>query len=101
MNVIGTITLKPGREASVQRFHPWIFSGGIAKKEGTLHAGCWVRVCDSRGHGLGFGHYQDGSIMVRMVQFGDVLDSGIYSIRIRDAWAMRMSAGILFEGTNC
>jgi 23S rRNA (cytosine1962-C5)-methyltransferase len=101
MNIVGTIVLKPGREASVLRFHPWIFSGGIAKKEDGLSEGCWVKVCDSKGNTLGFGHYQNGSIMVRLVQFGDTLDADIFSTRIRDAFDTRMAAGVIRQGTNC
>jgi 23S rRNA (cytosine1962-C5)-methyltransferase len=101
MTIQGTITLKPGREASVLRFHPWIFSGGIAKKEGSLTEGCWVSVSDSRGKTVGFGHYQNGSIMVRLVQFGTELDKNIYALRFRDAFDTRMASGIINQGTNC
>lgn len=101
MQITGTIFLKSGREASVLRFHPWIFSGGIARKEGKLSNGCWVKVCDSKGNTLGFGHYQDASISVRIVQFGAELDKDVYSIRIRDAFAMRVAAGVAHQHTNC
>jgi 23S rRNA (cytosine1962-C5)-methyltransferase len=101
MKIAGVITLKPGREASVLRLHPWVFSGGIGKKDGTLVNGCWVSVSDARGKTLGFGHYQDGSIMVRIVQFGAQLDDDVYALRIRDAFAMRMAAGVIHQHTNC
>lgn len=101
MKITGTITLKPGREASLLRFHPWVFSGGIARKEGNIENGCWVQVNDARGKALGFGHYQDASISVRIVQFGSQLDPEIYAVRIRDAFAMRMNAGIIHQHTNC
>lgn len=101
MEIAGTITLKPGREASVLRFHPWVFSGGIARKDGKLTDGCWVQVNDSRGKTLGFGHYQDASISVRIVQFGSQLDNDVYALRIRDAFALRMNAGVIHEHTNC
>ena len=48
MNISGKIILKPGREASVLRFHPWVFSGGIQSKEGDIKDGNWVEVLDSR-----------------------------------------------------
>jgi 23S rRNA (cytosine1962-C5)-methyltransferase len=101
MNIAGTIVLKPGREASVLRFHPWIFSGGIAKKEGNLSDGCWVKVCDARGTVLGFGHYQNGSIMVRLVQFGDSLHDDVFVNRLRDAYATRVAVGVMHKSTNC
>src|SRR5690349_6368184 len=69
MTISGKIILKKGKEISIQRFHPWIFSGAIQKKEGELTDGCWVEVSDFKGNILGFGHYQNGSIAVRMLSF--------------------------------
>jgi 23S rRNA (cytosine1962-C5)-methyltransferase len=71
MKILGKVILKPGREASVKRFHPWVFSGGILKKEGDIINGSWVEVADAKGATIGFGHFQNGSIMVRVLAFGD------------------------------
>ena len=69
MTISGKIILKKGKEISIQRFHPWIFSGAIQKKEGDITDGSWVEVHDYKGAILGFGHYQNGSIAVRMLSF--------------------------------
>lgn len=61
--------LKQGREQSVRRFHPWVFSGAIQRMEGTPADGDWVEVRDIKGSCLGFGHYQQGSITVRLLSF--------------------------------
>jgi 23S rRNA (cytosine1962-C5)-methyltransferase len=71
MTVLNKIILKKGKEFSIQRFHPWIFSGAIQKKEGTIEDGGWVEVLDFKNNTLGFGHYQDGSIAIRMLLFGN------------------------------
>ena len=63
------IILKPGKEQSVLRFHPWIFSGAIDKAEGNPEEGDVVEVTDSNGNFLGLGHCQPGSISVRIFSF--------------------------------
>jgi 23S rRNA (cytosine1962-C5)-methyltransferase len=63
------VFLKKGKEFSIQRFHPWVFSGAIQKIEGSADDGCWVEVNDFGGKTLGYGHYQNGSIAVRMLSF--------------------------------
>ena len=63
------VILKKGKEYSIERFHPWIFSGAIQSTEGDLTDGCWVEVLSYKKKVLGRGHYQKGSIMVRMLSF--------------------------------
>ena len=58
INTTGTISLKRGREASVKRLHPWVFSGAIQSTEGTPQDGDWVEVKDAQKSTLGFGHFQ-------------------------------------------
>lgn len=70
-NVMPSIVLKPGREKSVQKGHPWIFSGAVASGEAGVEAGAFVRVCDARGATLGYGWYSPASqIRVRLLSFG-------------------------------
>lgn len=69
MTIQRKVVLKKGKEFSIQRFHPWIFSGAIQKTEGDLQDGCWVEVTDFKNNTLGYGHYQHGSISVRMLSF--------------------------------
>ncbi len=64
------IILKPGREASAKRFHPWIFSGAVQNNEKNIPDGDPVVVYSSSGELLGTGHYQSGSISVRLFSWG-------------------------------
>jgi 23S rRNA (cytosine1962-C5)-methyltransferase len=66
------IVLKPGRDKSVRRRHPWVLSGSVAKVTGAEEAGAWARVSASGGDVLAFGHYSpNSSIRVRLLSFGD------------------------------
>src|SRR5688500_8710378 len=69
MTINGKVILKKGKEISIRRFHPWIFSGAIHRTEGNVPDGGWVQVVDFKDQTLGFGHYQHGSITVRMLSF--------------------------------
>ncbi len=64
------ITLKRGREGAVQRYSPWVFSGAVEREADGIEDGETVRVEDIAGQPLGVGHYQAGSIRVRMLHFG-------------------------------
>jgi 23S rRNA (cytosine1962-C5)-methyltransferase len=63
------LTLRPKREVSIERFHPWIFSGGVAKEDKDISDGDLVEVYSSRDEYLATGHYQDASIKVRIISF--------------------------------
>jgi 23S rRNA (cytosine1962-C5)-methyltransferase len=102
MNSSGTIVLKKGKEISLHRFHPWIFSGAIQKTEGPVTDGVWVEVKDFQLNTLGFGHYQNGSIAVRMLSFGaQKPDTAFYTNRLRQALSLRQSAHLPSSATNC
>ena len=102
------ITLKPHKEESVLRFHPWVFSGAIARV--TLDAdhrspvpdeGELVCVVGANGQVLGVGHWQVGSIAVRLLAFGvDSLPEHFWQERIAAAYAMRRSIGLISEDNN-
>jgi 23S rRNA (cytosine1962-C5)-methyltransferase len=97
-----TVFLKQGREASVKRFHPWVFSGAIERIDGTPVDGDWVEVKDSRKQGLGFGHYQKGTITVRLLSFLEKApDEKIYSEKIQRAFNQRAFTKVINEHTNC
>lgn len=90
-----TVTLKPGKEQSLLRFHPWIFSGAIAKMNGKPEEGEVVEIHDALGSFLAVGHYQIGSIMVRILSFEPVkIDQEFYTNRIREAYTLRQSIGV-------
>lgn len=86
-----SVHLKPGREASVLRHHPWVFSGAIARIEGAPQAGEIVRVLDSRGQLLGVGGFSPGSqIRVRLFAYHDThVEADFIRQRLEDAVAKR------------
>ena len=97
------IILKRGREDSILRFHPWVFSGAIAQIQGSPSEGDLVSVLSSEGNVLGCGHYQIGSIAVRMLGFGyaSIGDRFWYEM-ISAALEVRKSAGLVGNPhTNC
>ena len=67
-----TIQLKAKKEENILRFHPWIFSGAISKIYGNPQEGDIVRVNDNKGNFLAIGHYQIGSITIRILSFKDI-----------------------------
>lgn len=71
MGNLSKIVLKSGRDESLKRYHPWVFSGAVNKVEGEVHEGDVVEVIAADGTICGFGHYQVGSIVVRMLSFSD------------------------------
>jgi len=96
-----TIQLKPKKEESLQRFHPWVFSGAIHKIEGKPAEGDLVEVLDSNRNFLAIGHYQIGSIAVRVVSFDNlVIDTSFWAKKIQNAYAMRQSLGLVKQGFN-
>lgn len=102
MAASGKVVLKKGKEISIQRFHPWIFSGAIHKIEGEVVDGVWVEVLDHKSNTLGFGHYQNGSIAVRMLSFLSSQPNGTFwNDRLTKALSLRISSGLPSDQTNC
>lgn len=90
------LVLKPGKEQSVKRFHPWIFSGAVSKINGTIAEGDMVEVVDHKGEFLAIGYYQIGSISVRILSFKPVIpDRAFWLDRIQQAVAYRSALGLL------
>jgi 23S rRNA (cytosine1962-C5)-methyltransferase len=101
MEIKGIITLKKGKETSVQRRHPWLFSGAIEHTEGELTDGDWVTVMQAGGKVLGHGHYQKGSITVRLLSFEKELPaSAFYTEKISTAARQRSNINIQSTVTN-
>ncbi|MBK7649724.1 MAG: class I SAM-dependent rRNA methyltransferase [Flammeovirgaceae bacterium] len=97
----GIIILKQGRDHSIKRFHPWIFSGAIQSASGELIDGDWVEVQDAKKTTLGFGHYQKGTITVRVIFFGTTPPSiSIYQDKIKNALDQRLDTQVISEYTN-
>lgn len=100
--ITAIIFLKRGREASVRRFHPWVFSGAIDRLEGEPVDGDWVEIKDSQKTTLGFGHYQKGTITVRLLSFlADPPDKKLYEEKILKAFNQRMFTKVIQDHTNC
>jgi 23S rRNA (cytosine1962-C5)-methyltransferase len=90
------IVLKSGKEQSVRRFHPWIFSGAIKKIYGDPVEGDLVDVFDNKDAFLAVGHYQPSSIAVRILSFTEVTpDIDFFREKIRKAIDYRRSIGII------
>lgn len=101
MTIGGKVILKKGKEISVRRFHPWIFSGAIHKIEGVINDGGWVQVVDFRDETLGFGHYQHGSIAVRILSFhSETPNENFWEDKISRALALRANARLPRADTN-
>mgnify|MGYP002624849601 CR=1 FL=1 len=96
------LILKRGRDESVRRFHPWVFSGAIAQIQGSPREGDLVSVHDSEGNYLACGHYQIGSIAVRILSFShDPQSPTFWQDSIAAAWQERQAMGFPSEQTNC
>ena len=86
------IFLKRGKEESLGRKHPWVFSGAIDRMEGEPAEGDVVDVCSREGEFLARGHYQIGSITVRVLTFvREEIDEGWWLEKLRAALADRKS----------
>lgn len=90
------ITLHRGKEESLLRFHPWVFSGAIRSLEYGIEEGDVVKVTAADGRPLGVGHYQIGSIAVRMLSDKvETIDSEFYFRRLCEAGRLRRSLGLM------
>ena len=95
------LQLKRGKEDSLLRFHPWVFSGAIQHADEGIAEGEVVRVLKNDGGFIAIGHYQAGSIAVRVLSFRDVeIDSRFWHSRLASALAMRQAIGIADNPQN-
>lgn len=95
------ITLKRGKEDSLNRFHPWVFSGAIATMPESLEEGDIVDVVTHDGRHIGVGHYQIGSIMVRILDFGNTaIDQSFFATRLAEALKLRKALRLNREDNN-
>lgn len=96
------IRLKRGKEESLKRYHPWVFSGAITSLPEGLEEGDMVLVTASDGTPLGVGHWQIGSIAVRMLAFGvKELPEDFFGERLRRAYDLRVSLGLIRADNDC
>ena len=95
------IQLKRGKEESLKRFHPWVFSGAILRADDGIEEGELVRVVTEKGDFIAVGHYQQGSIAVRVLTFSDVaVDDEFWKSRLSSALQMRLAIGIADNADN-
>lgn len=99
--MIATIYLKAKKEESLLRFHPWVFSGAIARIDGKPAEGDLVEVIDRNGNFLAVGHYQIGSIAVRVLSFErETIDAQFYRRKIHEAYLERIGIGLAQQPKN-
>lgn len=95
------IFLKRGKEESLKRFHPWIFSGAIHHMDEGIEEGETVRVITAAGEFIAVGHYQIGSIAVRVLSFEDIeINTDFWCERLQSALDVRFGVGIADSPTN-
>lgn len=96
------IVLKRGKEDSLRRFHPWVFSGAVAVMPENIEEGDVVEVRSSGGELLGIGHYQVGSIVVRMLEFGRTraIDNEFFAERLAAAFELRKALNFIRPDNN-
>lgn len=89
------LRLKRGKEESLDRFHPWVFSGALTAMPSDIDEGDLVRIVASDGRTIGVGHFQIGSIAVRMLAFDDIeIGADFYRDCLAQAWLLRQRLGL-------
>ena len=89
------VYLKRGKEESLIRFHPWVFSGALHHLDEGIEEGDVVRVVNEQGRFITVGHYQQGSIAVRVLSFNDIaIDNVFWMSRLQSALTMRQTLGL-------
>ncbi len=95
------IKLRRGKEESLKRFHPWVFSGAIDLMDDTIEEGDLVSVYSHDGKHIGNGHFQIGSIAVRILTFDDSeINEDFYAQRLQHAYDVRCSLALVREDNN-
>ena len=95
-NPVKELRLRRGKEESLDRFHPWVFSGALTAIPDDVEEGSLVRVVASDGRVMGVGHFQIGSIAVRMLAFDDTpIDAAFFRTRLAEALRLRQTLGLM------
>lgn len=98
---ITTLFLRRGKSESLKRFHPWVFSGAIAGANGKLNEGDVVRIVSNDNELMGYGHYQIGSIAVRMLTFREEnIDHAFWVTRLSEALRLRKALQLTGRADN-
>lgn len=95
------IYLKRGKEESLQRFHPWVFSGAIQKVDDHIIEGDIVNVYTWDGEFIAVGHFQIGSIAVRILSFHNIsIDEKFFVSRLKASFEVRKAIGVIRDDNN-
>lgn len=95
------IYLKKGKEDSLKRFHPWVFSGAIKHAEPGIEEGNIVKVLTDSGEFIALGHYQIGSIAVRVLSFQECdINSLFWQSKLQSALEVRVCIGVADSSDN-
>ena len=99
---MSNVYLKSGKEESLKRYHPWVFSGAISRIEGNVQEGDIVEVFTSQHEFIARGHYQVGSIMVRVLTFDEqeTINDHFWQHRLEEARLKRIAIGIAQRTDN-
>lgn len=98
---ITTLFLRRGKSESLKRFHPWVFSGAIVGANGKLNEGDVVRIVSNENELMGYGHYQIGSIAVRMLTFKEEkIDHAFWVTRLSEALRLRKALQLTGRADN-
>ena len=96
-----TLRLKRGKEESLDRFHPWVFSGALTEMPDDIDEGSLVAIESHDGRLIGVGHFQIGSIAVRMLSFdNEPIDAAFYRRRLTEAYRLRQTLGLRREDND-
>lgn len=99
--MISNLYLKKGKEESLQRFHPWVFSGAVHHIDGNPEEGDLVRVFSADGRFIAVGHWQIGSIVVRVLSFEDIdITDAFWAERLGVALDVRRAIGVAGREDN-
>ena len=95
------LQVRKGKEQSIFRKHPWIFSGAIFTETQTIHDGEIVEVQDYKGRFLALGHFQNATIAVRILSFTNLkIDESFFQMKIQQALESRLKIGLLSKENN-
>ncbi|MEY4974192.1 MAG: class I SAM-dependent rRNA methyltransferase [Crocinitomicaceae bacterium] len=95
------LTITKGKEQSILRKHPWVFSGAIADETTELQDGDLVCLTTKKQQVLGIGHFQHATIAVRMLSFDyETIDQAFYERRLQNAFELRKRIGLLRADNN-
>lgn len=99
MNELTQIILKSGKDVALFRFHPWVFSGAIKKIKGEVSEGDIVEIVNNKFEFLAYGHYQVGSIAIRVFSFEkQEITSDFWKQKIQSAYTYRKSMNFIKKG---